>query len=101
MESSASLLAFVLAGAFLFLYLCHYTGYLASRMEGRQLVFLVGAVAVGLLFLSRFLFLVGEVALPEAAQSFVGGRGQTSSPRSTCPRSPLSSALSCSAPFSS
>jgi hypothetical protein len=67
---SAALLVFVLAGAFLFLYGCHYTAYLASRAESRQLLFLVGAVAVALIFLSRFLLLTGEVVLPEAALSF-------------------------------
>ena len=40
-------------------------------MEGRQLFFLVGAVAAGLLLLSRFFLLVGETLSPEIAVSYV------------------------------
>lgn len=74
MSGAASLLVFVLAGAFLFLYGCHYTSYSAARIEGRQLFFLVGAVAVGLLLLSRFFLLAGETLSPEIAVSYVRER---------------------------
>lgn len=74
MPGAASLLVFVLAGAFLFLYGCHYTSYLVARMEGRQLFFLVSAVAVGLLLLSHFFLLVGEALSPEAVVSYMRER---------------------------
>ena len=72
MAGTASLLLFVLAGAFAFAYRCHYTSYLASRMEGRQLLFLVTSVAVGLLLLSRCFLLVASLLLWEPLVSFIG-----------------------------
>ncbi len=71
MTNTASLLLFVLAGAFIFAYGCHYTSYLAARMEGRQLLLLVTGIAVGLLLLSRFSLLVAAFIIPESVLSFV------------------------------
>lgn len=71
MTTTASFLLFVLAGAFLFLYVCHYTSYLASRTEGRQLLFRVAAVAAILVLLSRIAIVVGEAILPSSILGFV------------------------------
>ncbi len=57
MSDAAAFLLFVLSGAFVFLYQCHYTSYLASRTEGRQLLFRVGAAAALLVLLSHALLL--------------------------------------------
>jgi hypothetical protein len=67
---AAAFLLFVLSGAFVFLYRCHYTSYLAARTEGRQLLFRVGAAASCLLLLSYALLAVGEVLLPEPIVSW-------------------------------
>ena len=71
MTDAAAFLLFVLSGAFVFLYRCHYTSYLASRTEGRQLLFRVGAAASCLLLLSYSLLMAGEAFLPSSTVSFV------------------------------
>lgn len=64
MSDATALLLFVLPGAFIFLYRCHYTSYLASRTEGRQLLFRVGAAAACLVILSHLLLLIGGSVVP-------------------------------------
>jgi hypothetical protein len=59
-SDAAAFLLFVLSGAFIFLYRCHYTSYLAARTEGRQLLFRVGAAAACLVILARALLWAGE-----------------------------------------
>jgi hypothetical protein len=73
MIATASLLLFVLSGAYLFLYQCHYTAYLAARTEGRQLLFQVGAVAALFIILSRVLLLLGELFVPTPIAAFAKG----------------------------
>lgn len=53
MANAATLFLLALAGGFLFAYNCHYTSYLASRVQGQALLLLTACYAVGLLFLSR------------------------------------------------
>lgn len=77
MVGTASLLLFVLSGAYLFLYQCHYTAYLAARTDGRQLLFRVAAVAALLIILSRVLLLLGEMLLPVRAVAYVEGLWNT------------------------
>lgn len=67
MSDAAAFLLFVLSGAFIFLYRCHYTSYLASRTEGRQLLFRVGAAAACLVILSHLLLLVAGSVMPGRA----------------------------------
>ena len=71
MENSASLFLFILAGAFIFAYGCHYTSYLASRMAGRQLLFLVAYIAAALLLVSRLLLLFMQWLFPEEVLKLV------------------------------
>ena len=75
MSDAAAFLLFVLSGAFIFLYRCHYTSYLASRMEGRQLLFRVAATAACLVVVSHVLLLVGGSVVP--GQQFVAGMWQS------------------------
>ncbi|CAN5841534.1 hypothetical protein BH23ACT11_BH23ACT11_23930 [soil metagenome] len=70
--STASLLLFVLAGAFVFAYRCHYTSYLATRMEGRQLVFVVTFIGVGLISLSRASLIIAPLIVPEVILLYIG-----------------------------
>src|SRR5215213_5282620 len=58
MANTATLFVLALAGGFLFAYLCHYTSYLASRVEGQRLVFFTAGYAVGLLVWSRLTLIV-------------------------------------------
>jgi hypothetical protein len=58
MANTATLFVLALAGGFLFAYLCHYTSYLASRVEGQRLVFFTAGYAVGLLVWSRLALIV-------------------------------------------
>jgi hypothetical protein len=53
MANTATLFLLALAGGFVFAYRCHYTSYLASRVQGQALLLLAAAYAVGLLVLSR------------------------------------------------
>lgn len=53
MANAATLFLLALAGGFLFAYRCHYTSYLASRVQGQALLLLTACYAVGLLILSR------------------------------------------------
>lgn len=77
MSDAAAFLLFVLSGSFLFLYRCHYFSYLASRTEGRQLLFRVGAAAACLVIFSHLLLRFGS-GLP--GQSFVREAWRFASP---------------------
>ena len=67
MSDAAAFLLFVLSGAFVFLYRCHYTSYLASRTEGRQLLFRVGAAAACLVIAARLVLLIAGNLMPGRA----------------------------------
>ncbi len=77
MSDAAAFLLFVLSGAFVFLYRCHYFSYLASRTEGRQLLFRVAAAAACLVIISHLLLRLGS-GLP--GQSFVREAWRFASP---------------------
>lgn len=77
MSDAAAFLLFVLSGAFMFLYRCHYFSYLASRTEGRQLLFRVAAAAACLVIFSHLLLRFGG-AVP--GQSFVRAAWRFASP---------------------
>ena len=77
MSDAAAFLLFVLSGAFIFLYRCHYFSYLASRTEGRQLLFRVAAAAACLVIFSHLLIRLGS-AVP--GQSFVRALWRFASP---------------------
>ncbi len=77
MSDAAAFLLFVLSGAFVFLYRCHYFSYLASRTEGRQLLFRVAAAAACLVIFSHLLLRFGG-GVP--GQSFVRAAWRFASP---------------------
>lgn len=77
MANAATLFLLALAGGFVFAYRCHYTSYLASRVQGQTLLLLAAAYAVGLLVLSRLTLVIASPICEVPCLSWICGLWDT------------------------